>query len=104
MTGTRIMLALANKLACRQNEAKVKRVQKALEVAKTNAEEQAAQAADALDEVIQNFNKDSDVQELIQDISDAMCAADEAAETIAQLEKIEKFLFEELEVPDMPEE
>lgn len=101
---TRIMLALQKKLDCRQNEAKVKRVKKAIEVARANAEEQVAQAEDELDAIIQDFNKDTDVQKFVQDVSKAMYAADEATTAIAQLERVEKFLFEELDVPDVPEE
>lgn len=101
---TRIMLALQKKLDCRQNVAKEKRVRKAIEVARANAEEQVAQAEDALDNIIQNFDKDTDVQSFIQDVSKAMYAADTAKTAIAQLERVEDFLFEELEVPDVPEE
>lgn len=101
---TRIMLALQKKLDCRQNEAKVKRVKKAIEVARANAEEQIAQAEDELDGIIQDFNKDTDVQKFVQDVSKAMYAGDEANTAIAQLERVEKFLFEELDVPDAPEE
>lgn len=101
---TRIMLALQKKLDCRQNEAKVKRVRKAIEVARANAEEQVARAEDALDAIIQNFNKDTDVQSFVQEVSKAMYAEDKASTAIAQLDRVEKYLFEELEVPDAPEE
>lgn len=104
MAKTRIMLALAKKLACKQNEAKVNRVKKALEVARANAEEKLAQAEDRRDDIIQNFNKDTDVQDFIQEVSRAIYAGDEAKEAIAQIERVEEFLFEELEVPDTPEE
>lgn len=100
MTGTRIMLALQKKLDCRQNEAKVKRVRKAIEVARANAEEQVAQAEDELDTIVQNFDKDTDVSEFIQNISRAMYVKDEANTAITQLERVEKFLFEELDIQD----
>lgn len=101
---TRIMLALQKKLNCRQNEAKVKRVKKAIEVARANAEEQVARAEDALDTIVQDFDKDTDVQSFIQNVSKALYAADTAKTAIAQLGRVESFLFEELEVPDVPEE
>lgn len=104
MTKTRIMLALQKKLNCRQNEAKVKRVEKVIDVARANAEEQVARAEDALDTLIQNFNNDTNPQRFIQDVSKALYAADEAREVIAQTDRVKSFLFEELEVPDMPEE
>ena len=101
---TRLMLALQKKLDCRQNQAKEKRVRKAIEVARANAEEQKAQAEDALDTLVQDFDKDTDVQSFIQNVSKALYAADTAETAIAQLERVENFLFEELEVPDVPEE
>lgn len=104
MAKTRIMLALQKKLDCRQNEAKVKRVKKAIEVARVNAEEKVAQAEDELDNIIQNFDKDTDATDFVRNISRALYAKDEATTAIAQLERVEKFLFEELDIPEASEE
>lgn len=104
MAKTRIMLALQKKLDCRQNEAKVKRVKKAIEVARVNAEEGVAKAEDDLDNLVKNFDKDTEVQDFVQDISRALYAKDEATTAIAQLERVEKFLFEELDIPEASEE
>lgn len=100
MKKPRILLALEKKLPCRQNEAKVKRIQKAIEVAKANAEEDLAQATDTLEDLMQNIDKDTDVQDIIQKISDAMYDADQAKEAIEQLDRVNNFLFEELEEPE----
>ena len=100
MKKSRILLALEKKLSCRQNEAKVKRIQKAIEVAKANAEEDLAQATDTLEDIMQNIDKDTDVQDIIQKISDAMYDADVAKEAIEQLDRINNFLFEELDEPE----
>ena len=104
MAKTRIMLALTKKLACKQNEAKVNRVKKALEAARANAEEKLAQAEDNMDDLIQSFDKDTDVQGFIQEVSRAIYAGDEANEAIAQVDRVEELLFEELDTPDVPEE
>lgn len=104
MSQTRIMLALTKKLACKQNEAKVKRLRKGIEVALANAEEKMACADDALDSLIQNFNIDTDIQQFIKDVSRAMYQKDDADSAITQLRRINDYLFEELEMPDAPEE
>lgn len=100
MAKTRIMLALQKKLDCRQNEAKEKRVKMAIAVSMANAEEKKAQAEDKLNNLLQDFNKDTDVADFIQNVSKAMFAQEEAEAAIAQLNKVEKYLFEELEVPE----
>ena len=97
MKKPRILLALEKKLSCRQNQAKVNRIQKAIEVAKANAEEDLAQATDTLEDLMQNIDKDTDVQSFIKEISDAMYDADQAKEAIEQLDRINNFLFEELD-------
>ena len=98
------MLALKKKLTCRQNEAKLKRLQKGIEVALANAEEQQASAEDELDTLVQNFDVETDIQDFVKDISKAMYAKDEAEEAIAQLHRIQEYLFEELEEEVAPEE
>ena len=103
MKGSRIMLALKKKLACKQNQAKIKRLQKGIEVALANAEEKVVCAEDALDTLIQNFDIDTDVPEFIKKVSKAMYEKDEATSAIEQLERISKYLFEELEVSDASE-
>lgn len=100
----RIMLALQEKLKCRQNEAKVNRVKKVIEVARANAEEKIASAEDELDKLVQGFTTDTDVQKFIQDTSRALYAKDQAEEAINQLDRVEKYLFEELDDTDVPEE
>lgn len=102
MRETRIMLALKKKLSCRQNDAKVKRLQKGIEIALANAEEKVATAEDELDKLIQNFNVDTDVQSFIRDISMAMYDKDEAVSAIEQLKRINDYLFEELDLSDAP--
>lgn len=104
MKGSRIMLALKKKLACKQNQAKIKRLQKGIEVALANAEEKVACAEDALDTLVQNFDVDTDVPEFIKAVSKAMYEKDEATSAIEQLDRISKYLFEELEVSDTSEE
>ena len=100
MVKTRIMLALQKKLDCRQNEAKEKRVKMAIAVSRANAEEKKAQAEDKLNNLLQDFDKDTDVAGFIQDVSRAMFAQEEAEAAITQLNKVEKYLLEELEVPE----
>lgn len=107
MKKTRIMLALQKKLNCRQNEAKEKRVKMAIAVSKANAEEKKAQAEDKLNNLLRDFNKDTDATDFIQKVSKAMFAQDEAEAAIAQLNKVETYLFEQIEEPapeDDPEE
>lgn len=99
MQKPRIMLALQKKLTCKQNEAKIKRVKKCLEVAAINAEEKIAKADDTLNDLLANFNVDSDPQDLISEISEALTEKDDAQAEIDQLKRIEKYLFEELEEP-----
>jgi len=100
MKKVRIMLALQKKLNCRQNEAKIKRVKKAIEVAIANAEEQKACAEDKLEDLVQNFNADTNVSSFVQQISRAMFAQEEAEGAIAQLKKVDSYLFEELDEPE----
>ena len=104
MKKTRIMLALQKKLDCRQNEAKEKRVKMAIAVSKANAEEKKAQAEDKLNNLLQDFDKDTDVTGFIQDVSRAMFAKEEAEAAIAQLRKVEDYIFEELDEPEKAEE
>ena len=99
MLESRIMLALKKKLVCKQNAAKIKRLRKGIEVATVNAEERVAAAEDKLDDLIQKFDVDTDVSSFIKSVSKAMYEADEAKSAIDQLERISKYLFEELEVP-----
>lgn len=98
MTGTRIMLALQKKLSGKRNDAKIKRLQKGIEVALANAEEQKAKAEDSLDSLIENFNVETDIQSFIQDISKALYSKDDAESAISQLKRIQTYLFEELDV------
>ena len=100
MQKPRIMLALMNKLECKQNDAKVKRIKKCLEVAIVNSEEKMAKADDALNKLLSDFDVDSDPQDLISDISDALVEKDDAQAEIDQLKRIEKYLFEELDEPE----
>lgn len=101
MTGTtRIMLALNKKLAGKRNEAKINRLQKGIEVALANAEEQKAKAEDRLDSLIENFNVDVDIQPFIQDISKALYSKDDAESAIKQLKRIQAYLFEEMSIPE----
>lgn len=100
MQKPRIMLALMNKLECKQNDAKVKRVKKCLEVATINAEEKIAKAEDTLNKLLSDFDVDSDAQKLISDISEALTQRDDAQAEIDQLKRIEKYLFEELDEPE----
>lgn len=104
MKDSRIMLALKKKLACKQNEAKVKRLVKGLEIATMNAEEKAAKAEDTLDKLIQGFNVETDIQSFIEGISKAMYQKDEAESAIEQLKRINDYLFEEMDIDDTPEE
>lgn len=104
MRGTRIMLALEKKLSCRQNDAKIKRLQKGIEVSLANAEEQVASAEDRLENFIQGFNVDTDIQTFLTDVSKALYEKDEAQSAIDQLKRIESHLFEELDVDDTPKE
>lgn len=104
MSKPRIMLALQKKLACKQNEAKIKRLRKGIEVALANAEEQVAKAEDTLETLTQNFDVDTDVQDFIKNVSKAIYAKDEAESAIEQLKRINEYLFEELEVSDAPED
>lgn len=97
---TRIMLALDKKLAGKRNEAKVKRLEKGIEVALANAEEQKAKAEDRLDNLIENFNVDTDIQPFIQDVSRALHSKDEAESAIKQLKRIQTYLFEEMDIPE----
>ena len=101
------MLALQKKLNCHQNETKEKRVKMAIAVSKANAEEKKAQAEDKLNNLLQDFDKDTDVTDFIQDVSRTMFAQEEAEAAIAQLNKVEKYLFEQIDEPapeDDPEE
>lgn len=100
MQKPRIMLALLDKLECKQNEAKVKRVKKCIEVATINAEEKMAKADDTLNKILSDFDVDSDSQDLISDISEALTQRDDAQAEIDQLKRIEKYLFEELDEPE----
>ena len=100
MKDSRIMLALQKKLACKQNESKVKRLGKGIEIALCNAEEQVARAEDRLDNLIENFNVDTDIQPFIQDVSRALYSKDEAESAIKQLKRIQAYLFEELDIPE----
>lgn len=100
MKGTRIMLALQKKLACKQNKAKVKRLEKGIEIALCNAEERVACAEDKLSNLTQNFDVDTDVPTFIKEVSSAMYSKDEAESAIKQLKRIQAYLFEELEVPE----
>lgn len=100
MKNSRIILALQKKLACKQNEAKVKRLEKGIEIATCNAEEQVARAEDKLDNLIQNFDVDTDVPTFIKEVSLAMYSKDEAETAIKQLKRIQAYLFEELDVPE----
>lgn len=97
---TRIMLALNKKLAGKRNEAKINRLQKGIEVALANAEEQKAKAEDRLDSLIENFNIDVDIQPFIQDISKALYSKDDAESAIKQLKRIQAYLFEEMSIPE----
>lgn len=100
MKGTRIMLALNKKLAGKRNEAKVNRLQKGIEVALANAEEQKAKAEDRLDSLIENFNVDTDIRPFIQDVSRALYSKDEAESAIKQLKRINTYLFEDMDTPE----
>ena len=100
MQKPRIMLALMDKLECKQNDSKVKRVKKCLEVATVNSEEKMAKADDALNKLLSDFNVDSDVQDLISDISKALNERDDAQAEIDQLKRIEQYLFEEIDEPE----
>ena len=97
MKKPRILLALTDKLECLQNKAKIKRIQKCIEVATINAEEKMARADDTLNSIVKDFTVDSDVQEFITDISKALCEKDDAKAEIDQLKRVEQFLFEELD-------
>lgn len=97
---TRIMLALDKKLTGKRNEAKVKRLEKGIEVALANAEEQKAKAEDRLDNLIENFNVDTDIQPFIQDVSRALYSKDEAESAIKQLKRIQAYLFEDMDIPE----
>lgn len=72
----------------------------AIAVSKANAEEKKAQAEDKLHNLLQDFNKDTDVTDFIQDVSRAMFAQEEAEAAITQLKKVESYLFEELDEPE----
>ena len=100
MKGTRIMLALNKKLAGKRNDAKINRLQKGIEVALANAEEQKAKAEDSLDSLIENFNVETDIQSFIQDVSRALYSKDDAESAIKQLKRINTYLFQELDVED----
>lgn len=100
MQKPRIMLALMNKLECKQNDAKVKRIKKCLEVAIVNSEEKMAKADDTLNKLLNDFDVDSDAADLISDISDALTEKDDAQAEIDQLKRIEQYLFEELDEPE----
>lgn len=99
MKGTRIMLALNKKLAGKRNDAKINRLQKGIEVALANAEEQKAKAEDSLDSLIENFNVETDIQFFIQNVSKALYSKDDAESAISQLKRIQAYLFEELDIP-----
>jgi len=99
MKKSRILLALTDKLECLQNKAKIKRIQKCIEVATINAEEKMARADDTLNSIVKDFTVDSDVQEFITGISKVLCEKDDAKAEIDQLKRVEQFLFEELEEP-----
>lgn len=100
MQKPRIMLALMNKLECKQNEAKVKRIKKCIEVAVINSEEKMAKADDTLNKLLSDFDVDSDAGDLISGISEALTEKDDAQAEIEQLKRIEKYLFEELDEPE----
>ena len=100
MQKPRIMLALMIKLECKQNEAKVKRIKKSIEVATINAEEKIAKADDTLNKLLNDFDVDSDAGDLISSISEAFTEKDDAQAEIEQLKRIEKYLFEELDEPE----
>lgn len=100
MKGTRIMLALQKKLTCKQNEAKVKRLEKGIEIALCNAEEKEACAEDKLNNLTQNFDVDTDVSTFIKEVSSALFSKDEADTAIKQLKRIQAYLFEVLDVPE----
>lgn len=100
MTGTRIMLALNKKLAGKRNDAKINRLQKGIAVALANAEEQKAKAEDSLDSLTENFNVETDIQSFIQEVSKALYSKDDAESAIKQLERIQAYLFEELDIPE----
>ena len=100
MKGTRIMLALQKKLTCKQNEAKVKRLEKGIEIALCNAEEQVARAEDKLSNLTQNFDVDTDVPTFIKEVSSALYNKDEAETAIKQCKRIQAYLFEELDIPE----
>lgn len=99
-TSTRIMLALNKKLAGKRNEAKINRLQKGIEVALANAEEQKAKAEDRLDNLIENFNVETEVSTFIQDVSKALYNKDEAESAIKQLKRINTYLFEDMDIPE----
>lgn len=103
MKKPRIMLALMDKLECKQNEAKVKRVKKSIEVATINAEEKMAKADDTLNKLLSDFDVDSDAGELISGISEALIQRDDAQAEIDQLKRIEQYLFENIEVTEEEE-
>lgn len=100
MKNSRILLALQCKLSDKRNEAKVKRVKKAIEVAISNAEEKVVIAEDNLDTLIQNLDSDTDVQQFIRDVSTALYTKDEAQSAIEQLNRVNDYLFEEITVPE----
>ena len=100
MKESRIILALKKKLTCKQNQAKIKRLQKGIDVAIANAEEKMASAEDELDNLIQNFEVNTDVQDFIKLVSKAMFEKDDAESAIAQLQRIEEYLFEELDATE----
>lgn len=100
MKGTRIMLALNKKLAGKRNEAKINRLQKGIEVALANAEEQKAKAEDRLDSLIENFNVETDISSFIQNVSKALYNKDDAETAIKQLKRINTYLFEDMDVPE----
>lgn len=93
----RLMALLQGKLEVKRAENKVKRVEAALAVAALNFKTQKDDNECKLTEILNKFNNpDIKVESIIQEISDTMTLIDEANEGIAKVNKIKKFLFEEI--------
>lgn len=79
---------------------KIKKIETALEAALNNAEEDKIDAELALQSLMENMAETSDLSNCITRISDAFDKLETADLTIERLEKIRKFLNEDVKVTE----
>lgn len=93
----KLVAYLKGKLEEKKVDNKVKRVEIALNSAELNFKSQKDDNEIKLDEIIEKFDdKEADVESLITEISDTMDLVDEAKEGLKKIERIRKFLFEDI--------